>query len=50
MPQKVLPVITAHAFRIQNALNLDYADENRRRRLEHFVRACGIAVLVPLFR
>jgi condensin complex subunit 3 len=73
--EKVLPVVTAHAFRIQEAynslldslaaadeaggddevtderefvlaellrlaLNLDYADEIGRRRLEQFVRTC----------
>ena len=79
--EKVLPVVTAHAFRIQDAynslldsltpaegggddevaddrefilaellrlaLNLDYADEIGRRRLEQFVRTCGISVCVP---
>lgn len=74
--EKVLPVVTAHAFRIQEAyntlldvldgaetgaddevvdehefilaellriaLNLDYADEIGRRRLEQFVRMCCI--------
>jgi hypothetical protein len=75
--EMVLPVVTAHAFRIQDAyntlldslaaaeeaggedevaddrefvlaellrlaLNLDYADEIGRRRLEQFVRACRI--------
>jgi len=80
--EKVLPVVTAHAFRIQDAynslldsltateeaggddevaddreyilaellrlaLNLDYADEIGRRRLEQFVRTCGISVRVP---
>jgi condensin complex subunit 3 len=79
--EKVLPVVTAHAFRIQDAynslldslaaaegangddevaddrefilaellrlaLNLDYADEIGRRRLEQFVRTCGISVQV----
>jgi condensin complex subunit 3 len=79
--KKVLPVVTAHAFRIQDAynslldsptaaeeaggddevvddhkfilmellrpaLNLDYADEIGRRRLEQFVRMCGISVHV----
>jgi condensin complex subunit 3 len=82
--ERVLPVVTAHAFRIQDAynslldslaaaegaggddevaddrefvlaellrlaLNLDYADEIGRRRLEQFVRTCGISVLVLLF-
>lgn len=77
--EKVLPVVTAHAFRIQDAynslldslsaaeeaggddeladdrefilaellrlaLNLDYADEIGRRRLEQFVSTCGISV------
>jgi hypothetical protein len=75
--EKVLPVVTAHAFRIQDAynslldslasaesggddevpddrefvlaellrlaLNLDYADEIGRRRLEQFVRTCWIS-------
>jgi condensin complex subunit 3 len=79
--EKVLPVITAHAFRTQDtynslldslatakeasrddevvddcnfiltdllclALNLDYADEIGRRRLEQFVRTCVISVRV----
>ena len=79
--EKVLPVITAHAFCIQDAynslldslttaeeaggddevaddrefilaellrlaLNLDYADEIGRRRLEQFVRTCGTSVRV----
>ena len=78
--EKVLPVITAHAFRIQDAynslldslaaaeeaggdevaddgefilvellrlaLNLDYADKIGQRRLEQFVRTCGISVRV----
>jgi condensin complex subunit 3 len=82
---KVLPVVTAHAFRIQEvynslldslaaaeeaggddeladdrefilaellrlALNLDYADEIGRRRLEQFVRRCLIlASMLSLF-
>lgn len=79
--ERVLPVVTAHAFRIQDAynslldsltateeaggddevaddgefilaellrlaLNLDYADEIGRRRLEQFVRTCRISVRV----
>lgn len=79
--EKVLPVVTAHAFRIQDAynslldslatteeaggdeevtddrefvlaellhvaLNLDYADEIGRRRLEQFVRKCQMFVSV----
>jgi condensin complex subunit 3 len=79
--EKVLLVVTAHAFRIQDAynslldsltaaeeagrddevvddrdfilaellrleLNLDYADEIGRRRLEQFVRTCVISVHV----
>ena len=82
--EKVLPVVTAHAFRIQDAynslldslaaveeaggeeevtedcefvlaellrlaLNLDYADEIGRRRLEQFVRMCRVSVLVVSF-
>jgi len=31
------------------ALNLDYADEIRRRRLEQFVRMCRVSVLVTSF-
>ena len=83
--EKVLPVVTAHAFRIQDAynslldslaaaeeaggddevaddrefvlaellriaLNLDYADEIGRRRLEQFVRTYHVPVPVLSFR
>ncbi len=83
--EKVLPVVTAHAFRIQDAynalldslaaaeeaggdeevaddrefvlaellrlaLNLDYADEIGRRRLEQFVRTYQTSVPVLSFR